>query len=434
MDLRFVLLVPLTVAVCGCATMNPYVQHSRHVARANITACSSEARTPNERRGNDSISNSGGDPALQYACEMSIRLEKARAEIKTTRSSLTAAIYPLVGIVGYNSARGFNAPTNTALTAGGFAGYSAVTTLAQVDRIRIYDSGLKSIQCAIGTYEVATAGTPSTTVRNIALSLEADRINVNLASAIEALSSYPKQKQEIERLRTFVNAIKTSAEQYRPGRSQEAQLRQFVRNTVAKVNSQLTLTIPDNQQLIGNALSALQIPKGTTEKNGLIKFKIDRPLFLVEGGRPLVASLSNDHLGALENAVNGLWEMYQNLVDDAEAPINAIDFNACAYADINDAGFRGGFAPLQLGPNDKLAGKTSIPTPLRTVISGGVPPYTATVVNSTTSVPVKAEIDLTDGIPRLVVTAQEGASTGSHTIVVSDATNQQAKWLIVKVP
>lgn len=426
MKIRRVVLASLPLIICGCAAMNPYVQHNRNVNDANVVACSPDART---QTGNKTPL---GDPALQYACEMSIRMEKARSEIKTTRSSLTATIFPLAGIISYNSARGFNAPTNTALTAGGLAGYSAITTVAQADRIRIYDNGLKSLQCAIGTYEVATASSAPNSVSKIALKLEADRIRALLDATGKTLVAHPKPKQEIERLTSFVRAIRQATDEHRPNKSQEAQLRLFVRTTVAKVNSQLTQTIPDNQQLIGGAIGAFQPPRENDVDGDKPSMKIDRAIFRSLANKAMLAGLSDDALDALEDALDGLWRGYQQLANNTGAPGAIINFDTCAYADVNDAGFKGGISPLLLGPNDQFSGGT-YPVPFNAVISGGVPPYSATIEHSTTPKSILVNITTTAGMSHLVATAPDGAQAGSHSIIVSDATNQQAKRVIVTV-
>lgn len=421
--------IAIAVAAAGCATMNPYVQHSKGSHSSRIKACSPDIKDSSEG------ATLNGDPALTYACEMTIRLEKARAQIITTRSSLTATIFPLAGIIGYNSARGFNAPTNTALTAGGFAGYSAISSLAQPDRIRVYDNGLKSIQCAIGTYEVATAGTAQNSVKRIALTMEADRTISLLDATSKTVRSHPKPMQEIERLKSFVRAIRQATEEHRPNKSQEAQLRQFVRITVAKVNSQLTQTIPDNKQLIGGALGIFQPPKDQAEGGEAASMRIDRAAFQSSDKKTLLVGMVDSELDILENALNGLWKSYQQLANDTAALPTMINFERCAYTDINDAGFKGGISPLLLGPNDQFSGGT-YPAPFSAVISGGVPPYSATIEHSTTSKPVIVNITTTAGMSHLVATAPDGTPTGSHSIIVSDATNQQAKRVVitVKVP
>lgn len=418
--------IAIAVAAAGCATMNPYVQHSKGSHSSRIEACSPDIKDISE------TASLNGDPALTYACEMTIRLEKARAQIITTRSSLTAAIFPLAGIIGYNSARGFNAPTNTALTAGGFASYSAISSLAQPDRIRVYDNGLRSIQCAIGAYEVATAGTTPNSVKKIALTIEADRTLSLLDATSKTLRGHPKPIQEIERLKSFVRAIRQATEEHRSNKSQEAQLRQFVRITVTKVNSQLTQTIPDNQQLIGGALGIFQPPKDQAEDGEALSMKIDRAVFKSPGNRTMLAGLADSELDVLENALDGLWKSYQQLANDTAALPTMINFDRCAYADVNDAGFKGGIAPLLLGPNDQFSGGT-YPAPFSAVISGGIPPYSATIEHSTTLKPILVNITTTAGMSHLVATAPGGSQPGSHSIIVSDATNQQAKRVVITV-
>src|SRR5688500_8207923 len=141
----------------GCAVMDPYIRYeSLQRLDGKVDGCL----------------NGDNDQALKFACKAATRLEKARSEVVRTRSGLTATLFPIAGIVGYNSARGFNAPTNAALAAGGLAGYSAITTLAQQDRIHIYDNGLRSISCAIGVYELAEPGGSSAALRRATIKSE----------------------------------------------------------------------------------------------------------------------------------------------------------------------------------------------------------------------------------------------------------------------
>lgn len=146
----------------------------------------------------------------------------------------------------------------------------------------------------------------------------------------------------------------------------------------------------------------------------------------------MLAGLADNELDVLENALDGLWKSYQQLADETAGPSTIINFDGCAYADVNDAGFKGGIAPLLLGPNDQFSGGT-YPAPFSAVISGGVPPYSATIEHSTTSKPILVNITTTAGMSHLVATAPDGAQTGSYSIIVSDATNQQAKRVIVTV-
>jgi hypothetical protein len=435
MIVRHIALLCTALGASACATMNPYVQHNRDVSEDNITACSLRPR-PHGSAGGDTTKHG----ALGYACSMSIRLEKARSEIITTRSSLTAAIFPLAGIIGYNSARGINAPTNTAMTAGGFAGYSAVTTLAQTDRIRVYDSGLKSIQCAIGAYEVEIARPSTHAMEATSVLLEADRVDKLLASALQSVGSNSTAGQEISRMRTLVHAIHQSATKHDPDAHKGARLIQFVRNTVTKVNAQLTLTTPDNRQLVGDALGALQMPKGIStgeppspKLSDTARGQIHR-MNLMNAKKPGVAAIDP---GTLDNAVDGLLGRHRELIAAATEQTNGPDFSACAYADVGDTGFKGTIPPLRIGANDMYSGATvdlAAGATFTAVVSGGVPPYTATIAKTSNKDTITAGIDASDGLLRLQIKAGKNATAGAHTVVVSDATNQQVKWLIIRIP
>ena len=69
--IRIFLLI-IVVAASDWATMNPYKQHRRDVSDANLEACRATGTT---------------DDALDHACCMAIRMEKARSEIVSTRSA-----------------------------------------------------------------------------------------------------------------------------------------------------------------------------------------------------------------------------------------------------------------------------------------------------------------------------------------------------------
>lgn len=414
--------VAMLVLASGCATMNPYVQHSRNVSKANIEACRAMA---------------GPDEALDYACGMAIRMEKARAEIVTTRSGLTATIFPLVGLIGYNSARGINAPTNAALAAGGFASYSAVTTLAQPDRIRAYDSGLRSTYCAIGVYQIGVAGEAPESAGRRTLRLEAARVRELVEDYRREVNADAVALNELARVISTVAGIEQWLAASDPNRTVQSQLLAFVRSTLAKVNSQLTLTVPDNKQFIGDALATIQ--STPMAKSGR---SVTQPLL---GDKSAIAAIASDaksrqKANALNDAVKELVRLQQALIQEAAAMNSTqLNFADCAYVDVADVGIKDGIGRFMLGPGDAYSGATvdvARGTNFTAAVSGGVPPYTATVVQAVGPDAIAASMsgDRGQGLLTVTVPKKSGAvAAGTYRVVVSDATSRYAKWLQINV-
>lgn len=408
----------------GCATMNPYIQHNRYINYANIAACeSSDLSESAETK----------DSALHYACAMVGRLEKARSQIVGTRSTLTSALFPLVGIIGYNSARGINAPTNAALAAGGFAGYSAVSTLAQPDRIRAYDAGLTSLNCAVGIYEIGAVKAGRQSPQRGAL-----RAALPFVSGLirEARSKYQANRAILDRLNDQSQelvVVRDWLTTSNPRALMGAQLKAFVRSTVASVNAQLTTTVPDNKQFVGDALSGLQ-GFGAPGLGGLIS--PDRGLM-----EALAATISNGYvpspdIAEIKRLMAQVRTLYQAVLTEA-AQQQQLDFSSCQYASVASIGFEEAIPKFMLGPGDSLSGRTVViarDTAWSTNLSGGIAPYSASVVDANATDAVVASVDSQAGVSMLKVGVSKTAAAGDYRVVVGDASGRYSKGLIVRVP
>lgn len=417
--IRLALLL-VVLSAPGCATMNPYIQHSRDVSDTNINECAASKPV---------------DESLHYACSMAIRMEKARAEIISTRSGLTAAIFPLVGIIGYNSARGFNAPTNAALTAGGFAGYSAITTLAQPDRIRIYDNGLRSTYCAIGVYQAGQATAPAENAGRKTLAREAQHIRRMIGAAKQNPNGNPARTSRLESLHSRVLGVEDWLHESHPNRGLSAQLLSYTRAIVAKVNSHLTLTVPDNKQLVGDALSTLQsgLGQGDGGSAALRDPAGSSPLsFNVKG---VVVTAPDTEMEAINAALDKLLDLYDQLVANASFTATTLNFKDCDYAELSDIGVESSISRFMLGPNDYYSGRTVTlvrgAPPLEATISGGVLPYTVAVNVVSGTDKVEAKID---GGKLTVTVPPKSGPESSYQVIVNDATNRYAKSVLIKVP
>jgi hypothetical protein len=414
-----VTLLLVVLSAAGCATMNPYIQHSRDVSDVNINECAATERV---------------DKALHYACSMAIRMEKSRAEIISTRSGLTAAIFPLVGIIGYNSARGINAPTNAALTAGGFAGYSAITTLAQPDRIRVYDNGLRSTYCAIGVYQAGLASAPAENASRKTLGREAQHIRRMISAAKQNPNGNSARTSQLESLNSNVMAMEDWLHDSHPNRGSSAQLLAYTRIIVAKVNSHLTLTVPDNKQLVGDALSTLQTGAGQPDGGSSeLRSKADTGLLSVNVKGKVIA-VDDAEMDAINAALEELVDLYDQLVANASFTTTTLNFKDCDYAELSDIGVENSISRFMLGPNDYYSGRTVTvvrgTTPFEATISGGVLPYTATVNRVDGTDAVEAKID---GGKLTVTVPGKAGPESSYQVIVNDATNRYAKSVLIKV-
>jgi hypothetical protein len=409
------------IAICalsGCATMNPYVQHSRDVPGPTLNACMGKD-PPHD------------DLALKYTCEMSVRMEKARSEIVTTRSGLTAAMFPLAGIVGYNSARGFNAPTNAALTAAGFAGYGAITTLAQPDRIRVYDGGLRSLYCAMGVYQTAVASKAPESVGRVTLKVAVarTRYRIDILRSKNILTAAGTEK--LNKLSSFLGDVGDWLKDSNPDRSVSAQLFAFSRSTVAKVNSQLTLTVPDNRQLAGDALSVLQsgTPQASDKTLAFKAMKLNSP-----GLR--YPTVPNSELDDIEQAVEDILALYEALASKVGDSLTQLKLTGCEYADSADIAVKDAITRLMLGPGDVYSGatvKVVRGSSFDVTISGGVLPYTATISAVKGTDDVSATV--AGGQMKIAVKTKPGTvPLGRYQVIVNDATNRYSKWMLVEVP
>ena len=252
-------IVVVAMCISACATFNPYIRHTTRTSDAGITSCLVNGRQESRE--------TFKDPWVAYACGMATRIERARSEITGTRATLTSLLFPIGGIIAYNATRGFNAPTNAALTAGGFAGYGAVTTLAQRDRIRIYDAGLTSTSCAIGTYELTLATTPAESPERLVLRSNAISVRDLLRRYEPSAEKDPVLAQRLRVYHSRVDGVENWLTESDAKRALGPSLAAFVRQTIASMNEQLTLTVPTNAQIAPDALASFQAQLSGTDRS-----------------------------------------------------------------------------------------------------------------------------------------------------------------------
>lgn len=426
---RMIVCLAASFAASGCATMNPYVQHNRNVSETNINACTVSA---------------SDDPAMTYACQMAIRIEKARSEIVTTRSGLTAAIFPLAGIIGYNTARGINAPTNTALAAGGFAGYSAATTLAQPDRIRVYDNGLRSLYCAMSAYQTGIASAAPESARRIALKM-------SVISVMHLITDYRKryndlsvmEKNALDEAELKVDSIDEWLSASSIHRYQQAQLIGFTRTSVGQMNSQITRSLPDNSQLAGDALGALQaaLAKRSSPqlpaKDSMKPFDVDTSQ-TESRSRKMPEDVRRAELDDIKRSANRIIDLYNDMANETPDTGSTLDLSACAYRDLTDIGVKESIGRFMLGPGDVYDGATVEIVrggqPFTAKISGGVLPYHAASIAPTSPDALTVGLDAEHGILSISA-ANESSVTDKrrYDILVSDGTNLYGKLIHVDV-
>lgn len=436
------------LAVCllplaACAVMDPYIRHDRPPHADQIANCA----------------NQSPDRALRYACGMSVRLERARSEIVRTRSGLTSALFPMAGIVGYNSSRGINAATNAAITAGGLAGYSAIATMAQFDRIRIYDNGHTAINCAIGVYQQARAtGAPESLDRALLrrrLTSARNRLNQMRATVREASPAAPSatadeaeekkiatlresaasSHQAIMQLEDLLDVMQLKLDDGAPNRLLESKLMNSVRRTISAVNAQLTLTIPSNPDAFGGAvegLGSLPRPGGTDGTEDSAK---DSIAALVAGTERMADPGLSSAASTLEAEFDALLALYRQVQAEPVEKVLA-DFTPCTYAAVSDVGVQRPGSRLMLGPNDESNGGTvalTINQKKEYRIFGGVPPYEPAA--SGPQPPLVVDIVSRKGVPYLQLTAPASAPQDgkSYDVSLTDALGQSRKSLTVTV-
>lgn len=430
---RSVLTAMGLLSLSACAVMDPYIRHNRLPKSEQIDACANQELAAGRLR----------DKELDYACGMLVRMERARSEVAKTRSGLTATLLPIAGIVGYNTARGFNAPTNIALTAGGLAGYSTVTTLAQPDRIRIYDNGLRSTSCAISVYQQAiAAGKPESLnrilLREYLLSATADLAEVRVAFRGDA-----NAVGTIAALGRVIDGMNVSVGGSDPDRVVKAQLLSSVRNTIMEVNAQLTQTLPTNSDAFGAAVDSLQAYQDTTRQDTAGASTLVTTLLSSLGNSISGLALAQDQsrgkasLTALYNRMVLIFGLFQ-AVQDEKPEMTTVSFADCKYASIDDVGTQMPTARLMLGAGDSI-NNTTIELKANEKrggirIYGGLPPYDQGVKGPEPQ--LSATIEGENGVSNLTLVAPDPNTSEDriYDVTVTDAAGRYTKVLHVKVP
>lgn len=421
-------LAAVLAATASCAAFNPYIRDASNPPSKGTANCTKPIDRKDERL---------KDEWLEYACGMAARIERARSQIVGSRSALTAALFPMGGIVAYNAARGFNAPTNTALTAAGISGYSAITTLAQQDRVSVYDAGLTSISCAIGKYGIALAVDGRESADRLVL-----RANVRgVRELIEAHKPLARADANLSQRLLLYSSIVDGVEQWLDESATSLTigpvLHDFVLSTVATINEQLTATVPTNRDVADNALSIFQAQQPSVERAS----SLDRPLEEAKkASRSDQRGIAPEQDDELDLALTGLVALYKVAVTAGAASEPNLDLSSCKYKTVADVGVEASIEQLQLGPNNTYAGKTITivrgATTFRTSVSGGIAPYTATVADANGPDKIDARISSEAGAAKLEITVptMTGQKAGTYLIGVEDATQRYSRWITISVP
>jgi hypothetical protein len=409
-------------AMSGCAVMDPYVRSDKltFINERETLGC----------QGRELAS---GDEALTKACQAIVLLEKSRSQVVRTRSGLTAALFPVAGIVGYNAARGINAPTNAALVAGGMAGYSATATLAQRDRVKVYENGIQAISCGIGLYEAALAEASDR-------SLERDLLRTKILTARLAIQSDGLSHVAGSEMANLMGRILDSAEKATqnsdPHGLAQRQLMAHVRDTINQVNAQLTLTVPTDSEafdgVVGNlqgreSPAAADLSKAINVLGGL-----NSVLKLQDDTKAMVAVAQNTRLLALlEDILHDL----EKLNSDSK-PIS-ISFSKCNYTAVADVGVVTASRKLMLGPGDASNGTTidlAAGDEAKIRIYGGVPPFE--LVHTGDLAGMTAQIQGADGVSYVVLVGPKAVGEAEKIIdfTLSDAVGMQSKKFRVRIP
>jgi hypothetical protein len=418
-------------AVCAsCAVMDPYIkQPGAHdtdsAGHGNSTGNSGDKDCvgPDDRHDRHD-QNDHDDPAFMFACDAVRKLEDARSAIVRTQAATIATLLPLAGAIGYNSARGLNAPSSLAMATGGMAAYSVVGTLAQPDRIRAYDAGLNSLSCAMDIYLQAAAAAPVDPglhyeIRN---AIEAARTTEEAIENNVAHTTKHRTRQQLTDIRVFLesarNAVRAAEGQTLLG----AQLTAMVRKTLVLVNAQLAKTVPRPIDVLNGAYGTF----------GSTLAKASKP---PAGFRPLEgrgAEVPDELDRKIEAVIAGLERL------QAHPQVQA-NFSQCDFAFGPDATFQSPLTPFMVGANDSMANRLIPGKPgeaLQIPLFGGKAPYSAAVSRGTPPAPtVTVEADAGIAILKINlkdVTALPGKSN-VFDIVVSDATGQQTRQLSVEI-
>lgn len=441
MGIRALAVTAVVLSVAGCASFNPYIQHSRSIdstAQAQCiggsrhTATDAKITKDTSKEEIKDRSPNHAEPGLAYACDMILRLEAARAQIAGTRSGVAASLFPMAGIIASNAARGINAPTSTALAATGFAGYSAVSTLAQPDRLKAYDAGLTSLNCAVGAYEVAVQRASLQSAQKPLLNAMLTEAQEQIENAISAHQSENSVLTWLRSQKQVVEAIRESLIDGNVGSYLGAQLSDFTRRTIAAVNAQVTSTMPDNKSLAGDTLSFFQSPSVAYLIN-----PSDPPtparrssLFDIIYGTPRPSDLDQ-----VKQTMDRLLRLYETFLQEKIKTQN-LDLNACKYAEVNGMAFQAATAKLMLGPGDTLSGQMITLAQGKawsTQVTGGIAPYSTSFIDTGSDNSMSADIDLAKGVAMLKISATNTTPLGDYRLVVGDASGRYAKGMTVRV-
>ncbi|QNP40512.1 hypothetical protein [Lysobacter solisilvae (ex Woo and Kim 2020)] len=403
------------VMVSGCGVFNPYIRHD--TVGKGPSGCLGVSgigvADPIDASGHGSGNGTSVDQgkttpkagtALQYACRMLVLVQRNRDGVTNTQSGMIATLVPLTGIIGYNSARGVNAPTNAAMAAGGLATYTVGTSLAQSDRLLIYDAGVKSISCAITTYGEGHAQAGRQQPLKKAL-----RDHIGLAR--KSLRQFNSNSGQIAVEGYLVTAELAAG----PDQNDvlDAQLRTVVSNAVNAVNDKLTLTVPNMAKAFDSSYPVWTSIKAPP--------KPDKPT--TEMAVAKAGPATKIDAAVLEQELDIIDRLYRQL----EVP-PSVDLKRCQFQLSTEVSAKYATAPLWLGATDNANG-TTIPAkkkvPIRIRIYGGLAPFDKAVTQGAPPPPALM-LESENGAVFLTITPDE-KSTGDYVIAVTDASGQEKR-------
>lgn len=436
----------LSVLGTGCTTFDPYIKHYPEKPRQGGAACMAGTFDVSGSR------SAYASPALGHACTMLYSLEHARSQNVRVQSGMVATLIPLAGLVGYKAGRTGGGANTAALAAGGLSLYAVGTTLAQPDRLKIYDAGLTSVSCAIGVYATAANGAPAPTpaVSQLlqAKAADAQKKIADLSRSTARWAS-AADKDTLRRTSTVVALLSVPPPPRVATQLLEAQLRASVEHTINQVNTLLSNTVPAPNAALANAfgtLSSYALPAKDKEAEAISKEARNVTHALgtfTSRERDLAArSVTQAEINSLMEDVRTLTELY--VLQSGQKPdkqtLLSADFSPCAISGIT-ATTQLPYNPLTLGPGDSANNKPIVierSQSTRIDIFGGIPPYRASVAQGPFPRP-EFSFPSVDGAMWLEISLENqdlSAQTGElqYQVMVTDATGRQAKQLTVVVP
>jgi len=387
---------------------------------------------------------------LKHACNMLESLEHARSQNVSVQSGMVATLIPLAGLVGYKASRTGGSANTAALATGGLSIYAVGATLAQPDRLKIYDSGIDSVSCAIGVYTTTLngGGAPPPSPASFVLQRRAADLSQRISSlAYDARDRQAPQLQfELQNAQAIVDIL--SIPVMDSGVLLRAQLRQSVEKTINQVNSLLSNTVPDSSDALAGSLGALSNSAAAKKKQAkVVQDEADRAansIASLDSGGSVYRNLPDfaTRLSSINVELRALARLYvlqADLADDGQKLLSA-DFRDCRM-DSPTASAQLPLTPMSLGPGDSFNNQdiTIARGGSSTVgVFGGVPPYYASFVDGPfprPSISFPSENGVTSML--LAINEKDVADLKEelrYQVLITDATGRPSKRLTIIVP